>query len=102
MGVPVNFRWTHLPLRGGGVVLRVAGFLILISMISAFGAWSAVRTAKLVMGPPPIEAAEAMSRSVVDRNGRLLRAFTTPRRPLAVARGAGRGRSTLSQDAHGL
>ncbi len=30
------------------------------------------------MGPPPIEAAEAMSRTVVDRNGRLLRAFTTP------------------------
>ncbi len=58
-------------------VLRLAGYLMLATMIGAYFAWTSLRVAKLVMGPPPIEAAEAMSRTVVDHNGRLLRAFTT-------------------------
>jgi len=39
---------------------------------------AALRLAKDQMGPPPIEAADALSTIVTDRHGNLLRAFTTP------------------------
>ncbi len=52
-------------------------------------ACTGIRLAIHLMGPPPIEAAEALSPTVVDRNNRLLRAFTTPegrwRLPVEVA-----------------
>ncbi len=48
-----------------------------------------IRLAMHEMGPPPIEAADALSPTVVDRHDRLLRAFTTPqgrwRLPVEVA-----------------
>ena len=36
------------------------------------------RIAAILIGPPPLERAETVSVSAVDRHGRLLRAFTTP------------------------
>jgi penicillin-binding protein 1C len=47
-------------------------------LILSLYAWGAVRVAKHELGPPPLAAADALSQTVVDRNGRLLRAFTTP------------------------
>lgn len=51
--------------------------------------YATLRLAMHQMGPPPIEAADVVSATVVDRNGRLLRAFTTPqgrwRLPVDVA-----------------
>ncbi|MEQ1615836.1 MAG: transglycosylase domain-containing protein, partial [Hyphomicrobiaceae bacterium] len=53
------------------------------------GAVATVRIAMHRLGPPPIAAADALSPTVVDRNNRLLRAFTTPagrwRLPVEVA-----------------
>ena len=46
---------------------------------------------KAQIGPPPLLEAQDLSITVVDRNDRLLRAFTTPRRALAAA---GRGSTT--------
>lgn len=50
--------------------------------------YAAIEIAKSQLGPPPLEAAEGQSTIVVDRNGKLLRAFTTPdgrwRMPLEV------------------
>ena len=63
------------------------GGMVAVALIaSTFGA---VRFAMHQMGPPPIEAADALSPTVVDRHDRLLRAFTTPqgrwRLPVEVA-----------------
>jgi penicillin-binding protein 1C len=61
--------------------------MVAVALIaSAFGS---IRFAMHQMGPPPIEAADALSPTVVDRHDRLLRAFTTPqgrwRLPVEVA-----------------
>ncbi|MCB1506456.1 MAG: penicillin-binding protein 1C [Hyphomicrobiaceae bacterium] len=51
--------------------------------------WAALTIAKKQMGPPPLEVAQDLSTVVVDRKGRLLRAFTTSsdrwRLPVSVA-----------------
>ncbi|MFM9847579.1 MAG: hypothetical protein ACKVP3_10515, partial [Hyphomicrobiaceae bacterium] len=51
--------------------------------------FGAFRLAWNSLGEPPLERAEVVSVTVLDRNGRLLRAFTTPddhwRLPLDVA-----------------
>lgn len=62
----------------GSRVMRVVAYAVVVLGIALFIAQSALLTAKVVMGPPPIEAAEALSKIVIDRQGRLLRAFTTP------------------------
>jgi len=41
-------------------------------------AYGAVRLTEAVIGPPPLEVAEQVSVTVLDRKGNLLRAFTTP------------------------
>ena len=67
---------------------RVAAGTAVSMAIIALTAGS-IRLAVHDMGPPPIEAADALSPTVVDRHDRLLRAFTTPqgrwRLPVEVA-----------------
>lgn len=43
-----------------------------------FAVYGAVRLTESAIGPPPLEVAEKLSVTVLDRNGDLLRAFTTP------------------------
>lgn len=52
--------------------------LTAIALVLAQGVAIEVRWAKAQLGPPPLAAAENLSTTVVDRKGRLLRAFTTP------------------------
>jgi penicillin-binding protein 1C len=65
--------------------------LACLTIVALFGAtaYTSLRLAMHHLGPPPIEAADAVSATVVDRNNRLLRAFTTPegrwRLPVEVA-----------------
>ena len=49
-----------------------------LTLLLGVAGLAALHIAKSRMGPPPIEAADALSTIVVDRDGRLLRAFTTP------------------------
>lgn len=49
-----------------------------LCLIIVVGVFAAIRVTMIAIGPPPLEAAEQMSRTVVDRDGNLLRAFTTP------------------------
>ncbi len=48
-----------------------------IALLTGAG-YATLRFAIYRLGPPPIAAADALSPTVVDRNNRLLRAFTTP------------------------
>ena len=50
---------------------------ILCLLVLAAGAWVELRLAMRRAGPPPLAMAEALSTTVLDREGRLLRAFTT-------------------------
>ncbi|MCL4765719.1 MAG: penicillin-binding protein 1C [Hyphomicrobiaceae bacterium] len=54
--------------------LMLAATLLLLVPLSVYGA---VRLAMAAMGPPPLAAAAQVSVTVVDRDGDLLRAFTT-------------------------
>lgn len=63
-------RW-HRFLLGG------AAALIGAAVVSAGAAWVGIEVAKSRMGPPPLEVAEDLSTVVLDRHGKLLRAFTT-------------------------
>ena len=82
-----------LPLKKGERGLTRCRRLVYAAMVAiAFLTATAYATARIAMhrmGPPPIEAADALSPTVVDRNDRLLRAFTTPqgrwRLPVQVA-----------------
>lgn len=49
-----------------------------ICLIVLVGVYGAVHLTMAAIGPPPLEKAEQLSRTVVDRDGNLLRAFTTP------------------------
>ena len=49
-----------------------------IALLLYSAGFATIRIAKARMGPPPLEAADALSTIVVDRHGSLLRAFTTP------------------------
>src|SRR5690606_1024407 len=51
------------------------GSALLVMVLAVFGA---VRLTMYTLGPPPLAAAEQVSATVVDRDGNLLRAFTTP------------------------
>ncbi|MEQ1577113.1 MAG: penicillin-binding protein 1C [Hyphomicrobium sp.] len=68
-------------IRANNKVRRlVRGLAVVCASIVLLGGagFATIRIAKARMGPPPIEAADALSTIVVDRDGRLLRAFTTP------------------------
>ena len=64
-------RHWHRFLLGG------AAALISATSVSAAAAWVGVELAKSRMGPPPLEVANDLSTVVLDRHGKLLRAFTT-------------------------
>ena len=55
----------------------VKRFLIAVLVLSTV-AFAAVEAAKVHLGPPPLANADGLSTTVIDRNGKLLRAFTTP------------------------
>ncbi|MBN8911891.1 MAG: transglycosylase domain-containing protein, partial [Rhizobiales bacterium] len=69
--------------------LRLAGYTLAAVALVAAAAGIALEAIKRDIGPPPLEAAEAESVTVLDRNNRLLRAFTTKdgrwRLPLEVS-----------------
>ncbi len=58
--------------------MRTAVRIIFGAVVVAGAAYAALGIAKSRLGPPPFENANALSTTVVDREGRLLRAFTTP------------------------
>jgi penicillin-binding protein 1C len=57
----------------GGWVLALSASAFVVAQGAAFE----LRRIKRELGPPPLELAEELSTTVVDREGRLLRAFTT-------------------------
>jgi penicillin-binding protein 1C len=59
-------------------ITRALATLGIIGLVLAGGLMAAIEVAKHRMGPPPLAAAEGLSTVVLDRNGQLLRAFTTP------------------------
>ncbi len=67
-------------MRGALTTRTIAGAAAMIAaalvLISALG-FGAARLAMSRLGPPPIDAAAPLSTTVLDREGRLLRAFTT-------------------------
>ena len=71
----------------GARLLRVCRALFGIGLLVCIAGVVAIVVAKHRMGPPPLANAAELSKTVVDRDGRLLRAFTTPqgrwRLPLA-------------------
>ena len=77
---------SRLPMRQ--VARWAIGSTAAVAVLTGAG-YAAIRIAMHRLGPPPIEAADALSPIVVDRNNRLLRAFTTPqgrwRLPVEVA-----------------
>jgi penicillin-binding protein 1C len=63
-----------------GRAKRIGGWVLALSasaFVLAQGAAFELRRIKRELGPPPLELAEGLSTTVVDREGRLLRAFTT-------------------------
>ncbi len=65
----------RVPGRRTGRWLILAAALLLLAPVVAYGA---VRLSMAAMGPPPLAAAAQVSVTVLDRDGDLLRAFTTP------------------------
>lgn len=65
-----------------GIVRRRAGRWLVVAASFLFAGaltiYGAVLLTMTLIGPPPLAAAEQISKTVVDRNGDLLRAFTTP------------------------
>ena len=57
---------------------RAIKLFLIVALAGSAAALAAVEAAKVHLGPPPLANAEGMSTTVIDRNGRLLRAFTTP------------------------
>jgi penicillin-binding protein 1C len=66
-----------LPAKGRGW-RRAGAWLGGLALAFSAAGYAAVVVAKHRMGPPPLEIADALSTTVLDRNGHLLRAFTTP------------------------
>ncbi len=58
-------------------LLRACGVLFGLGLFVLLAGFAVVVAAKHRMGPPPLANASELSRTVVDRDGRLLRAFTT-------------------------
>ncbi len=59
-------------------IRRVVLAGLALSAVAGLTGLVAIKVAKDKLGPPPIAQADALSTVVVDRDGRLLRAFTTP------------------------
>ena len=59
------------------IMRRVTRYLI-AAVVASMAGFAAIDAAKVYLGPPPLQNAEGLSTTVLDRNGRLLRAFTTP------------------------
>ena len=59
------------------IMRRVTRYLI-AAVVASLAGFAAIDAAKVYLGPPPLQNAEGLSTTVLDRNGRLLRAFTTP------------------------
>ncbi len=78
-------RWRSLLPRP----LRLAGLSLAAVILTVAAAGVTLEITKQNIGPPPLEVAEAESVTVLDRNNRLLRAFTTKdgrwRLPLEVS-----------------
>lgn len=70
--------WRAIFDRASGVAVRVLWAGAIASAILAIAGYASLRAAKSFMGPPPLESASDLSTTVLDRNGKLLRAFTTP------------------------
>jgi penicillin-binding protein 1C len=60
------------------MAMRAAKRFLGVVLVASAAAFATVEAAKLHLGPPPLENAEGLSTTVIDRNGKLLRAFTTP------------------------
>lgn len=59
-------------------LLRNAAYLLLVGLVSAFVLGTVIfEQTKKAIGAPPLEAVAELSKTVVDRNGKLLRAYTT-------------------------
>ena len=56
----------------------IGAVLTLALLLPPVGLYAAVRLSMEALGPPPLERADRLSVTVVDRNDNLLRAFTTP------------------------
>lgn len=87
MGPGHNICWRSVripPPRGAGeraprsFIKTLLVTTLLIGLVVTAAGYAAIVIAKNRMGPPPIEAAAALSTTVLDRNDELLRAFTTP------------------------
>jgi penicillin-binding protein 1C len=78
-------RWTRVLPRP----LRLAAYSLAAAALVAVAAGATIEVIKRQIGPLPLEAADATSVTVLDRNNRLLRAFTTKdgrwRLPVEVA-----------------
>jgi penicillin-binding protein 1C len=59
-------------------MMLTAKRVLILAVAGSAAVFAAVEAAKVRLGPPPLANAEGLSTTVVDRNGRLLRAFTTP------------------------
>ncbi|WP_088343738.1 MULTISPECIES: penicillin-binding protein 1C [Rhodomicrobium] len=68
--------------------VRRAGAVLAVALVLCAATVAGYHAALAWLGPPPLAAAEVSSKLVLDRNGRLLRPFTTPkglwRLPVAV------------------
>lgn len=62
--------------RPGNWARRITAAVLLLAVLS-FAAWASFEAALSSMSPLPLKSAEDVSVTVVDRNDRLLRAFTT-------------------------
>lgn len=58
--------------------MRAAAKVLVAVLVVSVAAFAAIEITKARLGPPPLANADALSTTVIDRNGRLLRAFTTP------------------------
>ncbi len=56
---------------------RTCAALMIAAAAGCAALWGAIEIAKSKMGPPPLDVASDLSTVVLDRKGRLLRAFTT-------------------------
>jgi penicillin-binding protein 1C len=57
---------------------QIAAIIVLAPLLCAAAVAGGYRAALAWLGPPPLAATEISSKLVLDRNGRLLRPFTTP------------------------
>src|SRR5690606_1503090 len=64
--------------RSRGAIVRYAAIASLAALLFVLAPFLALELAARLSAPPSLERAEHVSTVVLDRRGRLLRAFTTP------------------------